>query len=286
MKVFSIQSQKQNDNVDLAQRPHIFYERFSLNNYKRYLDGLARIKTSSVVFCGCIRDIQPSRFGANIERCHLLGRKFDKYEIVLVENDSTQNFIQAVQHFQKQYNNLTLLSHKFGYPKLGDGRDIRRVSIMSKLRNQYIAYIKEHFYDYDFVIVIDMDLLDWRIDGVITTFGHDPRSWDMMGANGVQARPNETLTYYDTFALIEKNGLSYKIKEFKNLPEINSSLQPVMTCFGGIGVYKMESILAGQRYSIYKIDDKVCSEQCGIHINMAKAGFEKIFINPSMVVLR
>jgi hypothetical protein len=155
---------------------------------------------------------------------------------------------------------------------------------MAKLRNLYLDYIKSNLSSFEYSCVLDFDLSMWRQDGILNTIGYD--SWDMMGANGIQTKRDMSITYYDTFAIVEKDGHTYQPQEFKGVLPLNSPKHQVMACFGGIGVYKTKSLLAGKRYGIYKINEKNCSEQCGIHINMCKAGYDKIFVNPNMLVIR
>ena len=286
MKQFSIPFLNQRSIVQAPQEqslPQIFYDRPSLKNFQRYLNGLDNARNSKLVITGCIRDIPIDIFKRNLDRCCSLGTLFESYKIVLIENDSNPEWLHTIKVL-KGYGNV-LISHKYGYEKLGSGRDQRRVTIMSKLRNEYMDYIGQNLSDYEYTLVVDMDLYNWRLDGIINSIGYD--DWDMIGANGVQERPkNKEWTYYDTFALLEQNGHSYQVQESKDVLPFNSGLYPVMACFGGLGIYKTKSLLAGKRYSIYKMQDKVTSEQCGIHINMAKAGYQKIFINPNMVVVR
>lgn len=287
MKKLSIQklfpSSPQQAPIEILQPlPSICHERFDLLNFRTYLNGLERARDSELVIAGCVRDIPLKIFDTNLARCHELGSKFKSYHIVLIENDSKKQF----KEYLKQINhpNVTVQSTDFGYSKLGGGRDLRRVTIMSKLRNQYVDIIASRFPKSDYTCVVDLDLRHWRLDGVIHSIG--VKDWDMLGANGIQIKKDGSLTYYDTFALIETNGQTYQLQEFKSTPPLNGKLMKVMTCFGGIGLYRTKALLAGKRYSIYSVSDKICSEQCGIHVNMSVAGFDKIYINPGMVVIR
>jgi hypothetical protein len=278
MKTLSIPLLSQND----PNLPGIFHDRFDLTNYRLMLNGLKIARQSKIVIVGCIRDIDIKTLSRNIVKCIKLGEKFLDYQIILIENDSSfgfKNFINNIQH-----DKLKIYKYDYGYDKLGTGRDFRRVNIMASLRNKYVKVIENDFRTFEFSLVIDFDLNNWREDGVFNSLGHN--KWDMIGANGIQIKKDESLTYYDTFAIIETNGHTYQPQEFKGVLSLNSGLHKVVACFGGIGLYKTKSLLAGNRYSIYKINDKCCSEQCGIHINMAKAGYDKIFINSNMIVIR
>jgi hypothetical protein len=257
---------------------------FNLKHYRYYLQGLEKARKSRIVIVGCVRDIDPIRLHTNLAKCKNLGEKFADYHIVLVDNDSQLEFYEQLENAKNGLGDkFTCLSKRYGYDRLGDGRDLKRVSIMAQLRNLYIAEIKEKHKDFDYVMVIDPDIADWRMNGVLNSLGHD--GWDMIGANGIQMRTKDHV-YYDTFALIEKTYNTFGKGESKEAIQFNTNLIRVISCFGGIGLYKTKALLAAKKYQVYRKETSYLSEQCGIHLNMAVAGHDKIFINPNMVVIR
>lgn len=264
--------------------PSIFYDSFDVLNYKLYLDGINNASRSKVLFCGCIRNINPETFNKNLGKIFDVGSRFKDFHVLFIENDSEvwfKNHLKTLTGNDK----VILSSKNYLYPNLGTGRDMRRVTIMAKLRNEYLRIIEKNFKDYEYVVVVDMDLTDWRTDGVFNSIGY--KNWNMIGANGIQIKKDgQSITYYDTFALIESTGRVYPIQEFKDVLQLNSKREHVMACFGGIGIYRTKALLAGKEYTLYKMNNEYVSEQCGIHINMAYNGYGNISINPNMVVIR
>ncbi len=253
------------------------YEPLSLLNYKLALDGIEKAKDKSIVVAGCIRDVKPEIFQQNLDKCNRIISKFSKYHMIIVENDSTNmNFIQ------NNNKNVTFISKTFGWPKLGDGRDVRRTTLMSMIRNQYVNLIREKYSSYDYVLIIDFDIDGFRMDGVFNSIGQN--NWDVIGANGIQTHEREV--YYDTFALIEQDFKTYDTGVEKQTFKVNDSLYPVFACFGGVALYKMNAFLAGRKYASCSLDGKNISEQCSIFKGMHQKGFNKIFINPNLVVIR
>jgi hypothetical protein len=54
-------------------------------------------------------------------------------------------------------------------------------------------------------------------------------------------------------------------------------LQPVYSCFGGLGVYRMRAFLSSR----YAGSD---CEHVALHRGMREAGFDRLFLNPSQLV--
>lgn len=264
--------------------PSIFHEKFDIGNYKLFLNGLQKASKSKIVVCGCVRDIHPHTFNNNLGKVFSLCKRFKDFHVILIENDSGPIFKKHLQTLRGN-DDVTVISNDYGYPSLGAGRDYRRVSIMAFLRNSYLSVIKNRFQDFDYTIVVDFDLADWRIDGIFNSLGY--QKWDMIGANGLQLKKDTgKLIYYDTFALIEASGRTYPTQQFKDAAPLNVGREYVMACFGGVGLYRTKSLLKGKSYDLYKMDNEYVSEQCGIHINMARNGCGNISINPNMIVVR
>jgi hypothetical protein len=55
-------------------------------------------------------------------------------------------------------------------------------------------------------------------------------------------------------------------------------LQPVWSCFGGLGVYRMECLRAAE----YSGED---CEHVYLHRKLRQAGFTRLFLNPSQITL-
>lgn len=105
---------------------------------------------------------------------------------------------------------------------------------------------------------------------------------------------NQENNYYDMWALrtfdnwCDKDTLDKpqnnkkELCNYKKIP-IDSGLIPVISCFGGTGIYKFKDTL-GCKYSSYKQKyiDEIC-EHVPFHKEMTEKHGAKFFINPKMI---
>ena len=145
----------------------------------------------------------------------------------------------------------------------------------------------------DFVIIIDLDISGFEIDGVVHSFG-TKTDWDCISANGTSISSRFRRQYHDAYALIEYDKLNQiQTEQSIKLNRIRYSfLQkgmpffPVDSAYGGLAIYKWVSIK--NIYYSYLLNDDIrvqCkSEHVGLHKSMKENGFGKIFINPAMSV--
>lgn len=258
---------------------HLLRHPFTTVNYSRMLDGVVKAKDAKIVIAGCCRDVNHDILNRNLAKCKKLGSNFLDYQIIVFENDSQQPIISTDEK-------IHTVNKTFGYKLLGQGRDYRRVKLMAQFRNEYFKLIQEKYSDFDYVLIVDYDLTEWRLDGIFNSLGYDDELWDMIGANGIQITSENKELYYDTFALIDTNMGLYEIGAVVPIFDIEKGLWKTFACFGGIALYRMEAFLESGGYSVCHVNKKICSEQCSICMHMNIAGFDKIYVNPSMVVLR
>lgn len=258
----------------------ILHHNFSIDNYRIGLHGLKKAKESTVLVLGCIRNIDKDTLIFNLDKLGGVLNHFKDHHIFLYENDSNMECKAFLRTLKQE--KLTIQSEFLRLPNLGGGRDYNRVYCMSMCRNKYVSYFNKHP-DYDYILIFDFDLYDFRPDGIFHSLGLD--GWDMVGSNGLQNVDNN-LIYYDTFALIESNYKAYADGEGRNTFGINNNPHKVFSCFGGIGIFTNDAFRAGQKYYVPKINNIVYSEHCSFAINMHKNYRDNIFINPCMVCIR
>jgi len=258
----------------------ILSHNFTLKNYSIALDGLAKAADSSVLVVGCVRDIDNEIISFNVNKLSNTLRSFKDYHIYIYENDSSPSFKDHLKSLKSD--KITIESENLRLPKLGGGRDYNRVYCMSLCRNKYVSFFNANP-NYDYVIIFDFDLYDFRPDGIFHTLGL--QHWNMVGANGLQ-NVDGKLVYYDIFALVESDYKTYKDGEGRHTPDLHSNLRGVFSCFGGIGIYTREAFVAGDKYYVPIIYGDIHSEHCSFAVNMHKNGCNNIFTNPCMVVIR
>jgi len=135
----------------------------------------------------------------------------------------------------------------------------------------------------DYVILVDTDLEGgWSPDGVASTFAEGP--WDFVGSNGVVFKrlgwQVNAIAHYDAWAYREDPDFKPLSTKFVNQLSFQRG-QPLValpSCFGGLGIYRMEAYLAGE-YSGGDI------EHVSFHRSMRDKGFDRTFLNPSQLVV-
>lgn len=251
------------------------------HEYQRTIDtGHTRMAQRRVVICGLCRNVRQllPQLAARIER---LGAMFGDYQVVLYENDSidaTHEFLRDWQHLNHR---VHFLSERLGTTHYPSIRSAERVTYLAEYRNRYRRYVLDQFADFDHVIVVDTDLAGgWSNDGIANTFGHD--DWDFVGSWGllqIHSERSSEWQHYDAWAF---RAVGHP-HEHSNI-EVNSMvlergepLLPVLSCFGGLGVYRM----AAFKSAAYGGPD---CEHVILHQRMRQCGFVASFLNPSQIV--
>jgi len=128
----------------------------------------------------------------------------------------------------------------------------RRISMIAQFRNRALRMLKEHKDKFDYVWVMDFDMLPWKAETIATAFRKSLPDWDMVCANGVMS--DWDLRYYDAFAY---RSAAFP-KSLNDLPQgkyfglkgyvmsvmkgaarsVDSDPSPVDSCFGGMALYR------------------------------------------------
>lgn len=256
---------------------------------------------SRITICSTVRDCD-SRLKSNIPKIEALRKLFRSSSVVIIENDSKDNTKEVLTRWRHEAENVTLLMKDFHVntfkPTNSDvlpAYSKHRIERMSLYRNMYMDVLANQPSDY--VIVIDLDLLDFSIPGILHSLGHRDE-WDTITANGICASPLKHFykgnVYYDTFAYMEHGDtrprnvrmlMAYQ-KQLKSIGQ-QDGLIKIESAFGGLALYRYEALMSA-RYSAQENKEKQIEALCehiSLHRQMATAGFDKIFINPKMVAV-
>jgi hypothetical protein len=203
---------------------------------------------------------------------------FADYRVVIYENDSQDETVGILRAWQQQDPKVTILSEVLHAPRWGSIQSLERTAQLAAYRNRYRELAIERFHDFDFIVVVDTDLLGWSYDGSANTFGLF--GWDAVTARGNtiwHGRP----AFYDGWAFRALDHPEVHTEE----AEIRSMVfprgtppVPVLSSFSGLGVYTMQAMRAA-RYGGTDCEHVV------LHRNMRAAGFGSIFMNPSLITL-
>jgi hypothetical protein len=246
--------------------------------------GRSRMRGRRVVICGLCRDVRSElpAFSARIER---LGGHFAAYQVVFFENDSADDTPQYLRAWATRNPAVHILSQSIGLPRFAQVRCLQRAASLAHHRNRYREFALEHFGDYDNLIVVDSDLSGgWSEEGIAHTFGHD--DWDGVGSYGlIKSRHGPAdapggVRHFDCWAFRAVGHESeHGPRDVDNLAlRRGDPWLPVWSCFGGLAVYRMPCFYAAD------YDGTDC-EHVALHRKMRAAGYGRLFLNPSQIVL-
>lgn len=238
--------------------------------------GRAVAANSSIAFVGLARDL-----GGKVDRAadtiELLGSAFGDWRAHVVENDSVDDTRdRLVRWAARSGGKVELALYSFGDRKWPSVRDGRRGDQLARYRNIGRDWVEAAAASVDYVAVLDLDLACVSGEGLLHTIGLG--DWDVVGSNGLQPT-RAGFSQYDAWAWrdagrdhphhhTEINPRIYA----RGLPPI-----PVRSCFGGFAVYRTPAFLAGR----YGGGD---CEHVVFHRSLIRAGFGRIFCNPSQIV--
>lgn len=266
---------------------------------KRIQNGYKVMKNTTIVFAGLARDIQKS-LPKTMERIEATGKFFKNYQVVVFENDSSDETRLILEQWQRKnvkVHSVTCPEDamcKLNCLKMYDygPRSQNRIEKMADFRNRYLKVIQEHYYDFDYVMVLDFDMQGpWSIDGIADTFGYT--DWDAIFANGLHSligTYGQYLVMYDGMAYVGVDqSFMEKQSPVKNYFKMNfidrfnkntsDNLIPVKSAFSGLALYTMQSL----QNSFYSANQPC--EHTALHEMMHKNGYTKFFINPYLQLL-
>lgn len=262
---------------------------------KLYIDkvnaGIEHAKTLDIVFIGLARNVDST---ISLSLPYLLEMPiFKSVELVVFENDSTDNTKQILSSLQTKFSNLHYLTEDYSAPHLPLSKSTERTEALAKYRNICQSYIKTYLSIKDYVIVLDLDFIDISFNGILNTFGWlVDKNIDAICGNSYQlkhifSKETKTLWNYDSWAF-RGNWWIDKQTEIKDydpmlwfgfwIPPIGSPLIKINSGFGGMATYKY-SYFFKSNYEGYD-----CEHVC-FHKNLANISDFQLFLNPSQAML-
>jgi hypothetical protein len=238
--------------------------------------GRERMARSRVVLCGLARDVA-KRLPLNLARLTRLGGLFADHRIVVYENDSHDGTDRILADAARADARIRAICERLGAPAWPAERDPARAAAMAACRTRLHEAVTGELGHFEHVIVTDLDLDGWSYDGVASSFGHD--DWDVMASAGIRFRGSRPF-FYDAWALRAEDHPEPHGRFAARAMVFPRGTPPVRvrSAFSGLALYPMAAFAAG-RYS-----GGDC-EHVTFHASLARAGFDRIFLNPSMISL-
>jgi hypothetical protein len=259
------------------------------------------LKDSILIICGIVRDCG-SGLQNNILIINRICDAVKDYQIVIYENDSKDStrgiLTDWANRREKIHISLNTLNENGAIPPYGKTSahpfySFMRINKMASLRNEYMKTLDELKLSGDYLIVVDLDVASIDFDGVLSSFSAGIE-WDAVTAYGYLNFGPFRRLYYDTYALIgldeeDKPQTMLSIKNARNKWANAKRENPwirVFAAYGGLAIYRYDAV-QGLRYEALPNNDKYVETRCehySIYQKMKERGFDKIFINPAMLI--
>lgn len=262
------------------------------------------LRDKSCSICILARDCEAG-CNRNIPKIEELRSYFGQSYVVVIENDSKDSTKSILVNWQNKSSNIILCSENTNQVTIPSqsknclypGTSCSRIEKMASFRNKYLHILNDKNLVTDYIIVIDIDLDDFSVEGIIDSINNAPKDWTGLFAYGIQywGIGNKILfkKYYDNFAYVPKNSISLAFtyeQRLKNIDKIDRNFKfgkkffPCISAFGGIGVYKYEHLIS-KKYEckenkISLTDEAICEH---ISVNIGKT--EHNYICKNMLAL-
>lgn len=252
---------------------------------------------SSVIIGLLARDCQDSLI-RNIPKIERLCSFFADYHVVAVENDSVDGTRELLHDWAIRNPKVIVDSFEDHSQRLADS-SYARIAHMVYLRNRLMGHIGS-LRAPDIVVMMDIDVYDFDVDGMMDGITHAPYDWGALFANGRSMLPNHhyVRSQYDQYAIMayDEEWCDMTIKKFTPHRQLRrgmvldkavqrSDYYPVKSAFGGIGIYRYEAI-KDLKYKTVMINErcqKAFCEHVPFHLEIIQQGY-KNYVCQSLVV--
>ena len=263
------------------------------------------MNTKNLLIAALARDCEDS-LRANIPMIEQLRAKFTWSEVVVVENDSIDGTKDLLNDWKIKSSNVTIISTDYGTKTIPDKSDlianpmtsVQRIDKMVSYRNLYLDYIKQVQHPIDLVIVIDVDVIEISLTGLmnaINSFDHKTGAIFSNGMSVMKTPFGLSEIYYDAFAVWEYpmlNEFSYSTESIhQTFKSINRNIKKspfyqVISAFGGVGIYNYQAIKNLQYKTVlnpFNQQEAIC-EHIPFNQEIVKQGFNNYIARDFKVV--
>lgn len=251
----------------------------------------------SVIIGLLARDCKAS-LSRNIPKIERFCSYFADYQVVAVENDSVDGTSELLHEWAERNPKVIVDSFEDHSQRLTDSSH-KRIAHMVNLRNRLLEHIVT-LPAPNFVVMMDIDIDDFDVEGMIDAITHAPNDWGALFANGRSMLPNHHYQHsqYDQYAIMtcDEDWSDMTISKFTAYHQLQRGMAldkavqrcdyyPVKSVFGGIGIYRYEAI-KDLKYQTLMIDDarqKAFCEHVPFHVDIIRQGYRN-YVCRSMVV--
>ncbi len=261
---------------------------------------MKKLNESNICICSIVRNAA-NGLNRNIPVINALCEIVKDFKLIVFENNSKDQTKKILRNWKREVgDNLILTMYDVeASVVIPSENDVisnpffsqHRISKMAFLRNQYMTCLDQIGINFDYLIVVDLDVARLSLKGILSSFNFN-RDWDAVIANGYSVSPKLCRRYHDTYALTlwgeqEQPQTERKIKELADkmgkMKKTDKWIR-VVSGFGGFAIYRFEAV-KGLRYQVLENDDKRVEVKCehySIYKQMIDRGYDRFYINPAM----
>lgn len=227
----------------------------------------------SVLIAALARDCNKSVL-RNIPKIEKLRKEFKESHVVIIENDSKDGTKETLKRWEKESIGVEAIMNDYGTITIPEqskgiknpGTSMHRISKMAKYRNMYMDYARNADFNIDYLIVIDIDIEDFSVEGTVRSIKNAPDDWGALFANGNKIFNERLKSFYDYFAYvpdgnkslsIKYNDMFFQTRKVRNLLRKNRFVKCI-SAFGGMAVYKWDYI----KNLKYTAEDNTVCDSC------------------------
>jgi glycosyltransferase involved in cell wall biosynthesis len=258
--------------------------------------GKSFLKDKKIVITGLARNIANS-IEHSLSKLVNFAQNTKDYKIIIFENDSSDNTREILENIKKDNPNIITLYETHNRPQFGQVQDTERTMALAEYRNTLREYINTHLLDYDYVIVSDMDFIDFSDLGCYNSFGWLARHTDTIDAVAGNSFEYKNVTLANQKSLWNYDSWAFRYTWWNQLPvfdsmtysgmlwfgffimPVGSTIIPVNSAFGGMTIYKTHQFVQGT------YDGYDCEHVCFHYSLKQKIPSFQLVLNPSQTML-
>ncbi|NDD57830.1 MAG: hypothetical protein EBZ47_01060 [Chlamydiae bacterium] len=207
-------------------------------------------ENKKILICGICKNIEAG-FPVTSSSIDALKDHFEDYRVIIYENNSKDNTKKLLKDWSTNDPKILVLSTNVSHKelrKIAKTGTNYRTEKLAIARNALLDEImKPKYEEFSYVVMADLDMNPWDIQGIIDTINTTKYEWDVVCANGS----------YDRYAFRNEEypfgpellGKKYweHVWDFDLHLSKDGDWKPVYSAFGGLAIYKRNSI-KGCRY--------------------------------------
>lgn len=254
--------------------------------------GTKIAEDKTVAFVGLCRNVE-ERLEENVNKLNSLNLKTKSFYIY--ENDSKDKTPQILKKLSNSID-LNYTSEILDREQYGTVKSKDRVTRLAEYRNRCVEYSKKNFASKDYIVVIDLDFIDFSLSGFYHSLSciNSNQDIDAMAGFSYEIKTMDQHPFawnYDCWAFRWHNWADTHFYKTKSQPMFNNMLwfgfwQPLIgsppisvnSAFGGCCIYKTSKYLNGQ----YSGDD---CEHVTFHKDLKNNNNKfQLYVNPSQIM--